>query len=122
MAVAETLLELERDGWRALSEGRGAAFYDQYLTDDALMALPVVGLLDRAAIVESMAAAPPWASFSIDKPQLAVLDEAGAVLVYRATARRTGEPEYHALMSTTYTKRPEGWRIAFHQQTVIEAR
>jgi hypothetical protein len=62
------------------------------------------------------------ASFAIDEPRVIGLDATSAVLVYRATAQRAGEPEYRALMSTTYTHRAEGWRIACHQQTAIEAR
>ena len=84
------------------------------------MVLPIVGLLDRSAAIASMAAAPAWASFALDEPRVIMLDETNAVLVYRATAQRSGEPKYRALMSTTYTHRPEGWRIVFHQQTVIE--
>jgi hypothetical protein len=118
--LLDTLLALEREGWQALSGDNGTAFYDAHLIDDAAMVLPVVGLLDRAASIEAMAAAPQWASFAIDEPRVIALDETNAVLVYRATARRTDEPEYRALMSTTYTRHAEGWRIALHQQTVIE--
>jgi hypothetical protein len=116
----ETLLELERDGWRALSHGTAAAFYDVYLTEDALMVLPGIGAIGRAAIIQSMASAPPWASFAIEEPRVAILDATNAVLVYRARAQRADQPEYRAFMSTAYTYRAEGWRIAFHQQTVIE--
>jgi hypothetical protein len=115
-----TLLDLEEEGWRALSSDRGADFFRDMLTAHSLMVFPGIVLTkDRA--VEEIAKAPPWAEFRIDDPEVVRLTEQSAVLTYRATARRSGEPEYHALMSSVYVETLGVWRMAFHQQTPVPA-
>ena len=41
------------------------------------------------------------------------------MVVYTATAQREDQPEYHAIMSTTYVLSDDEWLIAFHQQTPL---
>jgi hypothetical protein len=50
-------------------------------------------------------------------PALVVLADRAAALVYRARARRAGEPEYLADMTSVYRDAGEGWRLVLHQQT-----
>ena len=114
----EHLVEMERNGWRALSNGTGAEFYDAALAPDAVMALPV-GLLDRQTCIDAMAAAPPWNTHELSEFQVLDLSEASAVVVYRATAQREGQPSYSALMSTVYTEKDGRWLISLHQQTPL---
>ena len=38
------------------------------------------------------------------------------MVVYEATAEREGDPPYSALMSSLYIRRPDGWKLAVHQQ------
>src|SRR5687768_9631191 len=113
------LTSLEERGWQALSEGTGAEFYDALLTEDALMVLPFA-LLDRPSAIAAMRDAPPWASYSLSDVQVVRLGDAAAMLVYRATAQREGQPEYRALMSTTYERIEDEWLVKLHQQTPIE--
>jgi hypothetical protein len=40
-----------------------------------------------------------------------------AIVTYQATAQRTGEPEYRALMSSAYARRQGRWQLILHQQT-----
>jgi len=118
MTIEQALVDLEYGGWRSLSDGTAVAFYDRHLTADAVMLLPVVGVLERGAIIDSMAAAAPWASFEIAEPRVIRLGPDAYLLAYRATAQRSGEPVYRALMSTVYVRQEDEWRVAFHQQTV----
>lgn len=115
---SEHLVELERNGWRALSSGTGAEFYDATLAPDAAMALPI-GLLDRNACIDAMAAAPPWNTYELSDFRVLGLSEASAVVMYRATAQREGQPSYSALMSTVYTENDGRWLISLHQQTPL---
>jgi hypothetical protein len=112
------LTTLEERGWQALSEGTGAEFYDAFLTDDALMVLPFA-VLDRHSAIAAMRDAPPWTSYSLSDVQVVRLGDAAAMLVYRATAQREGEPEYRALMSTTYVRIEDEWLVKLHQQTPL---
>jgi len=113
-----TLLALEEEGWRALSSDRGADFFGELLTAHALMVFPGI-VLSKDRALEEIAKAPPWAEFRIDEPSVVRLTEQSAVLTYRATARRDGEPEYHALMSSGYVESGGSWKMAFHQQTPL---
>jgi hypothetical protein len=112
------LAKLEREGWQALSAGRGGAFYDVVLTDDAVMVLPFA-VLDRTASLEAMDEAAPWSRFDITDEQLVNLSEDSKMLIYRATAQRERGPEYRALMSTTYVHTGGRWRVRVHQQTPL---
>lgn len=119
MSGYEILAVLEEEGWSALTTTEGADFYQHFLTHDAVMILPGAGILPRDAAVRAIAAAPPWAWFKIEGARIIPLTEESAVIAYRATARRDGQPEYTALMSTVYVHVAGAWKIAFHQQTPL---
>jgi hypothetical protein len=114
--VTQALLAREEEAWRALAAGTGADFYRRNLTDDALMVFPF-GVLDRAATIAAIEAAPPWAWFRIDEPKVVRLAADAALLTYRATAQRTGQAPYTAWMTTVFVQRDGTWKTAFHQQT-----
>ena len=62
MTTTTELLDLEREGWDALSTDGDAAtaFYDRVLADDVLMLLPGGMVIDdRSTVVESMERVPP---------------------------------------------------------------
>lgn len=118
MEATHELVDLEEKGWHALVSGRGAEFYDAFLADEAVMALPI-GILDRDACVEAIAQAEPWASFELTDVRVIVLGQESVVVAYQAKAQREGQPEYNAVMSTTYVRDDGEWLIAFHQQTPI---
>ena len=110
------LVALEREGWQALSDGRGADYYAQHLADNALMAFSF-GVMDRQAAIDAMAQAPPWASFELTDPRVVALTDDSAVLVYAAKAQREGQDPYAATISSTFVRRQGQWLLAFHQQT-----
>ena len=113
------LIELEEQGWRALSStGEAAAeFYELVLDDTVVMLLPGGMVLDdRAAIVQSMSGQ-PWSSFELDDLRVLQPTTDTAVVTYGVVAQREGSPEYSALMSSLYVRRVNGWKLAFHQQT-----
>src|SRR5690606_41682590 len=98
------LVDLEYKGWQALSGDNGSEFYDAFMADDALMVLPV-GVLDRDACVEAIAATPAWSRHALSDVRVIVLDQESAREVYRATAPRDGHAEHRAINSTTYVER-----------------
>ncbi len=120
MAMDEELIGLERAGWEALSAGGDAAasFYQDVLASKVLMLLPGgLRLDDREEVINSMRGA-PWDSFDLSDEQVLRLGREGAVLVYRASARRGGQ-EYQALVNSTYVLEDGRWRLALHQQTPL---
>lgn len=111
------LLELEHQGWSSLCDGSGAGFYGRLMTPEAVMVLAHGLVLDRQAVVASLNEAPPWQSYDISNERLVEVDEHTAVLVYTAHASRGSDEEFHALMSSVYTRRDGQWRLALYQQT-----
>jgi hypothetical protein len=113
------LIELEKQGWRALSStGEAAAeFYERVLDDTVVMLLPGAMVLDdRAAIVQSMSGQ-PWSSFELRDLRVIHPTADTAVVTYAVVAQRQGTLEYSALMSSLYVQRANGWKLTFHQQT-----
>lgn len=119
--MLEELLELETQGWRALSSdgGAGREFYGGLLSDDAAMLLPGgMVLAGKEAILASLETQ-PWSTFEIEDPRVVPLGEAAAVLVYEVTAQRQGANAYNALISSAYHRREGVWSLGFHQQTPV---
>jgi hypothetical protein len=112
-------LEIERQGWQALSTSGAAAttYYGRILDSDVVMLLPGGMVLDdRTSIIEAMSGQ-PWASFELaDLRALHPLPDT-CVVTYAVVASRQGSPAYSALVSSLYVRREDGWRLAFHQQT-----
>lgn len=117
--VREQLLQLERDGWQAISEQRGAEFYSSRLAVDALMVLPGAMVLDRQAALDSFDGPVTWDWFRIENDRIVSLGDDAAALTYRVTAQRPGSPAYSALITSTYVRRGGAWLMALHQQTPV---
>jgi uncharacterized protein (TIGR02246 family) len=107
---------LERRGWEALSGPDGAAFYDDLMADDGLMVFPGL-VLDKAATIRAIAAAPPWSSFELTDVREIASNPDSAIITYRATAQRPGEDPYEANMTSVYARHDGRWRLVLHQQT-----
>ena len=116
MSLAERLVALEHEGWGALVAAEGGRYYGEHLTLDALMAFPF-GVLTREATIEAMEAAPPWARYEIADPQVVALSDDSGILVYEVVAQRPGAEPYRAVVSTTFVRAGDEWKVAFHQQS-----
>jgi hypothetical protein len=122
MNKKEDLIQLEEQGWQALSLDRDEAvkFYDYVLTIDAIMVFPG-GLLIRgkSAILDSIREAEPWLKYRLDDVQILDLSANTRGVVYRANAQRAEHVEYNALMSSLYVRQDGRWKMAFHQQSPV---
>jgi hypothetical protein len=114
----EVFVGLEEAGWRELGGIDGPAYYWEHMAGDGLMVVPGAVLTKEQAI-EAMAAAPPWSWFRITQPRLLRLGADAVVVVYEARAQRDGQPEYRALVSSTYTRGNDAWELAVHQLTPL---
>ena len=116
--VRQTLLDLEHQGWAALCRSTGDAFYGEVMTDDALMVLANGAVMDRSAVVASLADAPPWRSYEITDVRFVDSGPDSVALVYVGRAlREPDEPPFVALMSSVYTRRDGHWRLALYHQS-----
>jgi hypothetical protein len=113
----ENLMDLERQGWEALSSATGGDFYGRLMTDAGLMVLVNGMVLGRATIAATLNDAPAWASFEITAEKLVPVGTHAATLVYRAVAERPGQPPFEALMASTYVLVDGAVRLALYQQT-----
>lgn len=116
--IAE-LMELEHRGWVSLCDGTGAEFYGCLMSPNAVMVLAHGWVLNREAVMASLNDAPPWQSYDISGERLIEVDEQTVALVYEARASRGDDDQFHALMSTVYTRFMGQWRIALYQQTPV---
>lgn len=115
----QELVDLEERGWEALSTGGEAAttFYGEVLDHGVVMLLPGGLVLDdRDQILEAMGG-PPWASYRLESMRALPLGTDAGVVAYAVTAERELKEPYSALISSTYVRRGDRWRLAFHQQT-----
>ena len=110
------LADLEREGWLALSGPDGALFYDDLMADDGLMVFPG-SVLDKAASIEAIRGAAPWATFELADTRVVLPTPDTAIVAYRATAARAAAAPYRALMTSVYACRDGRWRLVLHQQT-----
>ncbi len=117
----QDLIELEKQGWQALSSGSEASerFYGAILRDDAVMLFPGGMRIEGKEQILASFAAQPWASFQIDAPKVIALSEHAGVVVYGVSAQREGSEPYKALISSTYVRSNGGWKLVLHQQTPV---
>jgi Domain of unknown function (DUF4440) len=116
--VTDRLLELEEQGWQALSSPDPARFCEEWLADDALIIVPGM-VIDRATFLRAVVHEQPWASHRIEEPRTVQLTDHSAGLVYRVTAQRDGQPDFTGLLTSVYVMREERWQLVLHQQTPV---
>src|SRR5690606_20509551 len=113
MTQAQDLWRLEEQFWTG-----DAAFYERALAPDALMVLPApVGVLGRAATIESIRSAPRWRKVSFMRQHHAAPGADIVVLAYEVQADRGDDASsYAAQCSSTYVRIGGSWRLALHHQ------
>jgi predicted GH43/DUF377 family glycosyl hydrolase len=117
MSTRDELLSLEEGFWRAAGSRDS---YAAHLADDAVHVFPGWGVTgDNERVLQAVETVEPWETFSIEDPRLVELGERAAVLVYTAHARRPGQDEYVAAMTSVYRLTDEGWTLVIHQQTPL---
>jgi hypothetical protein len=116
MPLSERLIALEREGWEALAAGDGATYYRKHLTANALFAFPF-GVLTREEAIDAIEAASPWAHFGISNPRVVELGHDIGVVVYTVVAQRADQAPYSAVISSTFVRDGDQWKLAFHQQS-----
>ncbi|MBW4486256.1 MAG: nuclear transport factor 2 family protein [Trichocoleus desertorum ATA4-8-CV12] len=117
----QDLVNLEEQGWQALSTGVEASkkFYSSVLRDDAVMVFPGGMIINGKEKILQSLAAQPWKSFQIEEPRVILLSASAEVLIYRVTAHREGSEPYIALINSTYELSGGAWKLVLHQQTPV---
>jgi ketosteroid isomerase-like protein len=110
--LLRTLLDLDRE----LAGGDGDT-YRSVLLPEAVVIVPGarMGREDTAAAID---AGPGWDRFTLTEPELATVGDC-AVLTYIFEGSRGEGETYRAIMASTYVRRDDAWRLAFHQHTPV---
>jgi hypothetical protein len=115
MALAEDLLAIEQQFWTG-----GPEVYRRHADERCLVAFAeTAGVMSNEEIANS-AEEGRWMDVRLQPRGMALLFETAAVITYECTARRKDGERYRALVSSGYSKLPEGWKLAFHQQTGLK--
>jgi hypothetical protein len=114
--VLDALIELERGFWEAAGDRQA---YAANLAAGAVHVLPGLGIADRETVLRGVAGADRWESYEILDARIVAAGEEAAALVYRARARRAGQPEYRAAITSLYRRDGDAWKLVLHQQTPL---
>lgn len=113
--MKDELIDIERRLWT-----EGVEAYQQHLDDQCLVAFTgMAGVSSRDAVAASVKDGPRWKDLEIEVEGFLTPTPDVAILTYRASANRGEGEHYRALVSSGYVRRPDGWKLAFHQQTPL---
>ncbi|HXS89067.1 MAG TPA: hypothetical protein VN705_06950 [Steroidobacteraceae bacterium] len=97
----------------------GSNFYKEHVAPDAVLVLPVIGIVDRAAGLAWARKAPRWNHLTFSNRIFSLAAET-AVLAYEAYAEAAKPAQtYYACCSSTYVRRRESWMLVAHQQSAL---
>lgn len=118
MGTQEKLLEIERGFWTGDGD-----HYRRYVDDHCLTVFTeMAGVMSAEEIAGTVEEGRRWEEPELKARGLIMPTEDVAVLTYEARTvkpGRDGAPgvAYHALVSSGYVRRDDGWKMMFHQQT-----
>lgn len=117
----QDLIQLEEQGWRALSSPGNAAkeFYSAVLAENSTMLFPGGMRLEGKEDILTSFAAQPWQSFHLEGHRVVSPSENTGIVMYKVIAQRKGSAPYSALVSSTYALRDGNWKLFLHQQTPV---
>lgn len=112
MSLQDDLIALETGFWTG-----GPDMWHRHCDESCLVAFAsMAGPMAREAIAAT-AEEGRWRDLTILPRGLALLGEDVAILTYEASAVSDEDKPHHAVVSSAYVRRPDGWKLAFHQQT-----
>jgi hypothetical protein len=115
--IEAALLALKSYAIRATEKG-DAAFYADYLADDAIGVTPF-GVFNKQQILEGMKDGKSFKSSKIEDSRAVALGEDAGLVTYRATFEIEGRPATEFFVSTLYRRFEDGWKGVFYQQTPL---
>ena len=78
------------------------------------------GVMVKDELASSLDKKARWSGVALEEHRLLELNDAAAVVTYKATAKRAeGGKPYVLRASSAYVRDRSGWKLAFHQQTPV---
>ena len=115
MTLSKDLLAIEEEIWTG-----GPEAYQKHMDEKCLVAFKdMSGLISRKEIMKA-AEKGRWTNVTLNEKGTIALSAATMIITYECTANRQDGKPYHALVSSGYVKRGEGWKLEFHHHTPLE--
>jgi len=114
MSLENDLFEIEDKLWTG-----GPEAYQRHTDETCLVAFAQsAGVMSKDDIAKS-AEKGRWKDVSLETKGMTRLSDTSTIITYECSAKRKDGEPYHALVSSGYVKRSDGWKLAFHQQTPL---
>ena len=114
MALEQDLLTVEKNFWTG-----GPEAYEAHCDDQCLVVFTEMAMVMTRADIARTAEAGRWGDVELTPKGLVQLSDQSAVIAYECSAKRKDGQPYRALIGSGYVRRPDGWKLAFHQQTPL---
>lgn len=117
-AAMDELLALERAFWTG-----DRHFFEENTDAECLVAFSpdMAGVMENKELAATVQDGNRWKTLDLDLKGTMQLSDDFFLLTYEAKAMRADGDEYHALVSSGYVRRADGWKMMFHQQTPVPA-
>ena len=114
VTLDQHLLAIEEDLWTG-----GPDAFERHAHDPCLVVFAeMAGVMSRQDIMKT-AEKGRWTDVAMHAKGMAQLSDSTMVITYECTAKRKDGRRHHAFVSSGYVAKPEGWKLAFHQQTAL---
>lgn len=118
MMLGKELFDIEQGFWLA-----GKEHFLDHVDDRCLLAFPqggeMHGVHSRAEVAATATSSNRWRDLTMNDRHVLHDCEDFAIISYRAEVTRADGNPYAALVSSAYIRRPEGWKLAFHQHSPV---
>ena len=118
MTLGKELYDIEQGFWLA-----GKEHFLDHVDDKCLLAFPQAGEMhgvhSRAEVAATATNPNRWRDLTMKDRQLLQSGDDFAIISYRAEVTRADGEPYAALVSSAYARRPEGWKLVFHQHSPV---
>jgi hypothetical protein len=116
MSLEQDLLAIEQQFWTG-----GPEAYQRHADEKCLIVFSeMAGVMSKEDIAKS-AEKDRWKDVSMTPKGSARLSDSAVVITYECRAKRKDGKPHHALVSSGYVNRGSEWKLAFHQQTALDA-
>jgi hypothetical protein len=118
MTIEKELYDIERGFWL-----EGKEHFLNHVDDQCLLAFPQAGemhgVYSREEVAATATVSNRWRDLTMKNRHLLREEDHFAIISYRAEVKRADGVPYAALVSSEYIRRPDGWKLAFHQHSPI---
>ena len=116
MKLEHDLFRIEQGFWLS-----GEEHFSAHLDAQCVLVFPQAGemhgVMTREDVAKTATPTNRWRELKMTDRSLLQPSEEMAIISYRADAIRADGDPYAALIGSAYIRRPEGWKLVFHQHS-----